>query len=330
MAKRKPARPATARAQKTARKAVRKVSKAAAGARAAATRAMKDARKQATRRVASARATATRAVKDARKQTTRKVAVARTSASKLIKKASRLATRERTQLERALKSAKAKAARKAVGVTRRAADAARKMAAPKTKVAARKATSRKVTSRKVTSKARPKMAARPAPAAKASKPAALKPSTKTGEPKPRLITQPAAPAAKAKAAPARKANLDRPRRTVADIHGVPSSLDMGAIASSARTGRAEMEQKLHEHTSSSPALTAGDVDADWASAEAVGDEAPGGDNPTPDQDVVEEIGRALGVEYEDGEELQGGDEIAERDRHRWELDPGSSDDFEER
>jgi hypothetical protein len=45
---------------------------------------------------------------------------------------------------------------------------------------------------------------------------------------------------------------------------------------------------------------------------------------------VDEIGRALGVEYDDDQELQGGDEIAERDRHRWELDPGSSDDFEER
>jgi hypothetical protein len=91
-----------------------------------------------------------------------------------------------------------------------------------------------------------------------------------------------------------------------------------------------MEQKLQQHTNTSPALTAGDVDADWSAAESSGDEAPGGDNPTPDQDVVDEIGRALGVEYDDDQELQGGDEIAERDRHRWELDPGSSDDFEER
>ncbi|MEZ5289424.1 MAG: DUF6335 family protein, partial [Vicinamibacterales bacterium] len=95
-------------------------------------------------------------------------------------------------------------------------------------------------------------------------------------------------------------------------------------------GHAEMEERLHHHTSTSPALPAGDVDAAWASADSTGDEAPGGDNPTPDQDVVEEIGRALGVEYEDDEELQGGDEIAERDRHRWELDPGSSDDFDDR
>ena len=29
------------------------------------------------------------------------------------------------------------------------------------------------------------------------------------------------------------------------------------------------------------------------------------------------------------EDAAGGDEIAERDRHRWELDPASKDDFED-
>jgi hypothetical protein len=139
-----------------------------------------------------------------------------------------------------------------------------------------------------------------------------------------------AAAPRAAARPRKKPNLDRPRRTVAEIHGVPSSLDLERPASAVRSGRAEMEQKLQQHTNTSPALTAGDVDADWSAAESSGDEAPGGDNPTPDQDVVDEIGRALGVEYDDDEELQGGDEIAQRDRHRWELDPGSSDDFEDR
>ena len=90
-----------------------------------------------------------------------------------------------------------------------------------------------------------------------------------------------------------------------------------------------MKDRLSKNTSGGPALTAGDVDADWESAETVGDEAPGGDNPTPDQDVVDDIGRALGVEYDDDEELQGGAEIADRDRHRWELDPASKDDDEE-
>jgi hypothetical protein len=77
-------------------------------------------------------------------------------------------------------------------------------------------------------------------------------------------------------------------------------------------------------------LAAGDLDANAQAAELVGEETPGGDNPTPDQDVVDLIGRSLGVEYEDDEELEGGEEIVRRDRHRWELDPASSDDWKER
>ena len=123
----------------------------------------------------------------------------------------------------------------------------------------------------------------------------------------------------------KKPNLDRPRRTVADVHGIPSSLDTNRAASAAKSGRRELKDRLSKNTSASPALTSGDVDADWESAETVGDEAPGGDNPTPDQDVVDDIGRALGVEYDDDEELQGGAEIADRDRNRWELDPASKD-----
>jgi Family of unknown function (DUF6335) len=144
----------------------------------------------------------------------------------------------------------------------------------------------------------------------------------------------AAAAPKRSRAPVRRApTLDRARRTVAETEGVPtppSSLNMDRSASAVKSGRAEMVEKAREHTSSSPALTAGDVDADWEAAEAVGDEAPGGDNPTPDQDVVDDIGRALGVEYDDDEELQGGDEITARDKKRWELDPASSDDFDDR
>lgn len=189
--------------------------------------------------------------------------------------------------------------------------------------------------------------ARKKPAKKAAKKAARKPAAKKSAKKAKkaapkkaakkAATKKAAPkkAAKKKAkkaAPkkaAKKPNLDRPRKTVADIHGIPSSLDMNRNPSAARSGRAEMKDRLSKNTSASPALTSGDVDADWQSAESVGDEAPGGDNPTPDQDVVDDIGRALGVEYDDDEELQGGAEISERDHHRWELDPSSKDDFED-
>lgn len=95
----------------------------------------------------------------------------------------------------------------------------------------------------------------------------------------------------------------------------------------ARSGHDELKAELERHTEASPVLTAGDIDARWQDAYAVGDEAPGGDNPTPDQDRVEDIGRALGIQYQDDQELLGGDEVAERDRHRWELDPASSDDW---
>ncbi len=99
------------------------------------------------------------------------------------------------------------------------------------------------------------------------------------------------------------------------------------LTSEVRSGRRGLQAALARHNETDPSLTAGDIDARWEDAYAVGDEAPGGDNPTPDQDRVDDIGKALGVTYQDSEELQGSDKIQERDRHRWELDPASSDDW---
>ena len=133
---------------------------------------------------------------------------------------------------------------------------------------------------------------------------------------------------------ARKAPaLDRARRIVLGddiVPTPPSSLDLDRNASAVRSGRRQMVERLHEHNETSPALTAGDVDADWESAATVGDEAPGGDNPTPDQDVVDDIGKAVGVQYDDNEELKGEAKISKRDKHRWELDPASSEDYDDR
>jgi Family of unknown function (DUF6335) len=53
----------------------------------------------------------------------------------------------------------------------------------------------------------------------------------------------------------------------------------------------------------------------------VGDEAPGGDMPTPDQDLVDEIGRAYGVTEADSGALRSSAELLdERDRRRAELE----------
>jgi len=141
-------------------------------------------------------------------------------------------------------------------------------------------------------------------------------------------------AARTERVPARTApGLNRERRTIRDddiVQTPPSSLDFDRSASAARSGRRGLRERYDEHTETSPALTGGDVDADWESAYSVGDEAPGGDNPTPDQDLVDDIGRAVGVEYQDNEELKGEAKISKRDRNRWELDPASSDDWDER
>ena len=134
------------------------------------------------------------------------------------------------------------------------------------------------------------------------------------------------------ASPPRKIpRLDRARRILEEIAPTPpSSLDMDRHGSAARTGRARMAESRLLHKGMSPAITGGDVDVNVEEAYFSGDESPGGDNPTPDQDVVDDIGKALGVEYADSEELKGSDKVVERDRHRWELDPASSEDYRER
>jgi hypothetical protein len=81
-----------------------------------------------------------------------------------------------------------------------------------------------------------------------------------------------------------------------------------------------VEERLH-HPETTPALSGGDLDADWQRAYSAGDEAVGGSVATPDQDVVDEIGRALGVEQEPDAPVRTSDEILrERDRFYWHLE----------
>src|SRR2546428_13303807 len=69
-------------------------------------------------------------------------------------------------------------------------------------------------------------------------------------------------------------------------------------------------------------IRVGDPDDDPLANEYVGEETPGGSSPTPDQSVVDEIGRAYGLQEEDSGSLRSGAEIlSRRDRHRFELTP---------
>lgn len=84
------------------------------------------------------------------------------------------------------------------------------------------------------------------------------------------------------------------------------------------------------HTNTSPFLTGGDLDAQWQLADSCGDEAACGSAMTPDQNVVDEFGAAVGIHYESDEELFCGEKERGRDLRRWELDPASAEDYAER
>jgi len=94
-------------------------------------------------------------------------------------------------------------------------------------------------------------------------------------------------------------------------------------------GRQKLEEKLNEHHGMDPLLSGGDVDAAWEDSAATGEESVGGSAPTPDQDNMDELGKAAGISYQDNEPLNSDKKILERDRKRWELDPRSADDNEE-
>ena len=92
----------------------------------------------------------------------------------------------------------------------------------------------------------------------------------------------------------------------------------------------KLAQRLRDDPSADLVVTGGDVDAQWESAQSSGDESAISSMPTPDVNVVDDIGRSMGVTYEDNEELKVGDKERSRHIHRWELDPASSDDYIDR
>ncbi|MBK9768760.1 MAG: hypothetical protein IPP63_18070 [Chloracidobacterium sp.] len=85
-------------------------------------------------------------------------------------------------------------------------------------------------------------------------------------------------------------------------------------------------EKLADYPDRSPKLSGGDIDAAWEDSD-VGEESVGGGNPTPDQSVVEELGEAMGITYQDNEPLGTEKKLERRDEDRWELNPASAEDF---
>ena len=84
-----------------------------------------------------------------------------------------------------------------------------------------------------------------------------------------------------------------------------------------------LAQRLRNNTAASPRDAGGDIDADWEDVNASGSESVGGDNPTPDQSDVEENAHAIGINFEDNQQLDFDEQIEKRDNDRFELDERS-------
>lgn len=95
-------------------------------------------------------------------------------------------------------------------------------------------------------------------------------------------------------------------------------------------GSRKLAERLHHNSSTNPGLAGGDVDATWEMAESQGDEMVAGSMATPEQNDTEENAAAMGISYAENEVLNVGEKERERDKHRWELDPASSEDYKDR
>jgi hypothetical protein len=95
-------------------------------------------------------------------------------------------------------------------------------------------------------------------------------------------------------------------------------------------GSRKLAERLKNDPLADPVVTGGDLDAQIESAQFSGDESPVSSMTTPEDNDVETIGRAMGVTYQENEELRAGEKERDRDKHRWELDPASADDYQDR
>ncbi|MSO55494.1 MAG: hypothetical protein EXQ55_01005 [Acidobacteria bacterium] len=170
---------------------------------------------------------------------------------------------------------------------------AKRKAGSRTRKAARPQKKKNAAARK----ARPAKKSAKRPAKRPIRRAAARKPAKASKP----VRRPARTAARrvAKSSRPKPPALQRERRRLREdetVAGAPSTLGYAPKASSAESGQAALHHRLREHTEGGSTLTAGDVDADW----------------------------------NDAEELKGADKILERDRHRWEYDPASAEDYKDR
>ena len=111
-------------------------------------------------------------------------------------------------------------------------------------------------------------------------------------------------------------------------NGLSDDIEPPAVDISA--GAAKLANRLRNDSLADPTVTGGDVDAQWEGAQFSGDESAVSSMSIPGTTEVDEVGAAMGVTYAADEELKFGEKERSRDEKRWELDPASSDDYQDR
>lgn len=117
----------------------------------------------------------------------------------------------------------------------------------------------------------------------------------------------------------------------ADDEDAEPAHDSSLTAIAAETLRTGVypERTLEKVPGQDDVLRAGDPDVDPLDNLFSGEEIPGASDPTPDQNNVDDIGRAAGLGDQDDDRLGGeglrsaAEVLDERDARRWELDPRS-------
>jgi uncharacterized protein DUF6335 len=127
-----------------------------------------------------------------------------------------------------------------------------------------------------------------------------------------------------------KRTTDRRRPRRPRLPAVEEALPRGVLSSTAvaiealRTGvlPVRSSRRREEIPHEDETMLMGDPDDRGLDNEYVGDQTPGGHAQTPDQNLIDETGRAYGLQEEDAGELwSAGELLSRRDRHRSELRP---------
>ncbi|MEG4487553.1 DUF6335 family protein [Microcoleus sp. D2_18a_B4] len=91
-----------------------------------------------------------------------------------------------------------------------------------------------------------------------------------------------------------------------------------------------LQDSSSEDSSTSSRIGGEEGDPAAEQESATGEQSVGGTAPTPDLDMVDELGAAAGIEMPDGAILNTTNMLEHRDESRWELDPSSAEDYQER